>query len=237
MSDAGAAGAFEVFAEHHESLFSIVYKMLGSVGDTEDVLQETWMAWSSQDLARIANHRAYLMRVAVNRATMHQNASRDRRETSFGPWVPEPPTTGSDTSEPAVRGESVSRALLVVLETLTPLERAVFVLHEVFAYQHTEIAALLGRRPAAIRQIAHRAREHVQVRRPRARVDRRTHREVTERFVRAAFGGDLAALMEMLAPEVPLRADGGGKPGRGSLARTCKCVLAARQTTNQWLVR
>ncbi|MFF0862814.1 RNA polymerase sigma factor SigJ [Nonomuraea sp. NPDC003560] len=201
----------DVFGGHRELLFSIVYNMLGSVSDTEDVLQDTWLAWSSRDPDEIGNPRAYLVRIAVNQALAHQSALRRRRETYVGPWLPEPLVTAADGAEDVVRGESVSLALLVVLETLTPLERAVFVLHEVFAFQHTEIAGMLGRSPAAVRQLAHRAREHVQARRPRYRVDAHVQQEVTERFVAAAFGGDLDALMELLAPEVTLWADGGGK--------------------------
>ncbi|MGV9777594.1 sigma-70 family RNA polymerase sigma factor [Streptosporangium sp. NPDC003464] len=185
MREDPTADASGVFADHRESLFSIVYDMLGTVGDTEDVLQETWLAWSVRDPGGIDDHRAYLVRIAVNQALAHQGTLRRRKETSPGPWLPEPLITGPDAAEPAVRAESVSIALLVVLETLTPLERAVFVLHEVFAYQHTEIAVMLDRGPAAVRQLAHRAREHVRARRPRARVDRRTHQEVTERFVGA----------------------------------------------------
>ncbi|MER7131408.1 RNA polymerase sigma factor SigJ, partial [Streptosporangium saharense] len=207
--------ASEVFADHRELLFSVVHNMLGTVGDTEDALQETWLAWAARDVTGVDNPRAYLVRVAVNQALAHQSALRRRKETYLGPWLPEPLVTTPDAAEPAVRAESVSIALLVVLETLTPLERAVFVLHEVFAYPHTEIAAMLDRSPAAIRQLAHRAREHVQARRPRVRIDRRTHREVTERFVQAAFGGDLPALMEMLAPDVVLWPDGGGKSTAG----------------------
>ncbi|MGW2214872.1 RNA polymerase sigma factor SigJ [Nonomuraea sp. NPDC001684] len=205
----------DVFGGHRELLFSIVYNMLGSVSDTEDVLQDTWLAWSSRDPDEIGNPRAYLVRIAVNQALAHQSALRRRRETYVGPWLPEPLVTAADGAadgaEDVVRGESVSLALLVVLETLTPLERAVFVLHEVFAFQHAEIAGMLGRSPAAVRQLAHRAREHVQARRPRYRVDAHVQQEVTERFVAAAFGGDLDALMELLAPEVTLWADGGGK--------------------------
>ncbi|MFF4191107.1 RNA polymerase sigma factor SigJ [Nonomuraea sp. NPDC001831] len=209
----------DVFGGHRELLFSIVYNMLGSVSDTEDVLQDTWLAWSSRNPDEIGNPRAYLVRIAVNQALAHQSALRRRRETYVGPWLPEPLVTAADGpadgAEDVVRGESVSLALLVVLETLTPLERAVFVLHEVFAFQHTEIAGMLGRSAAAVRQLAHRAREHVQARRPRYRVDAHVQQEVTERFVAAAFGGDLDALMELLAPEVTLWADGGGKSAVG----------------------
>ncbi|WP_347694648.1 RNA polymerase sigma factor SigJ [Nonomuraea sp. B12E4] len=211
MSDTAA----EIFADHRELLFSVVYNMLGTVGDTEDVLQETWLAWSAQDPDRIENRRAYLVRIAVNQALAHQNTLRRRKETYMGPWLPEPLVAEPDAAESALRGESVSLAMLVILETLTPLERAVFVLHEVFAYQHTEIAAMLDRSPAAVRQVSHRAREHVQARRPRTRIDQRTHRAATERFIEAAFGGDLAALMQMLAPEVTLWSDGGGKSAAG----------------------
>jgi RNA polymerase sigma factor (sigma-70 family) len=229
MCDTGAADASEVFADHRELLFSIVYNLLGTVGDTDDVLQETWLAWSARDPAQIEHHRAYLVRIAVNQALAHHGALSRRKETYPGPWLPEPLVAGPDAAEPAVRAESVSLAMLVVLETLTPLERAVFILHEVFAYRHTEIADMIDRSPDAVRQIAHRARGHLQARRPRARVDRRTHERVTGRFIEAAFGGDLAALMEMLAPEVTLWFDdggtstaGGSRPirGRDRVART-----------------
>ncbi len=216
------SSATRVFQDHHELMFSIVYNMLGSVADTEDVLQETWLAWTARTQARgaeeIHNPRAYLVRIAMNRALAHRAALSRRRETYVGPWLPEPlvgPLTDlplpDDAADAAVRAESVSMALLVVLETLTPLERGVFVLHEVFGYAHTEIAEILERSPAAVRQLAHRAREHVQARRPRYQADPHVRREATERFLAAAFGGDLDALMEILAPEVTLWGDGGGK--------------------------
>ncbi|MBF8194466.1 RNA polymerase sigma factor SigJ [Nonomuraea sp. K274] len=236
MSDTPPAGATDVFAGHRELLFSIVYNMLGSVADTEDVLQETWLSWTSRDVREIANPRAYLVRIAVNQALAQQSALRRRRETYVGSWLPEPLVTDADGADGVLRAESVSMALLVVLETLTPLERAVFILHEVFAYSHVEIAGMLGRTPAAVRQLGHRAREHVHARRPRRRVDVRVQQEVTERFVAAAFGGDLDALMELLAPEVTLWSDGGGKTsaagprpvhGRDKVAR----VLTASATS------
>jgi RNA polymerase sigma factor (sigma-70 family) len=218
------APATQAFLDHRELLFSIVYNMLGSVADTEDVLQETWLAWASRTqapgAAPIDNPRAYLVRIAVNQALSRQADIRRRRETYVGPWLPEPLVTpladdGSsgdgDAADAAVRAEAVSMALLVVLETLTPLERAVFVLGEVFGYTHREIAEILGRRPAAIRQLAHRARAHVRARRPRYQADPRLRRQVTERFVAAVAGGDLPALLRLLAPEVTLWADGGGK--------------------------
>ena len=220
---AGAQGAdpaqtaTQVFVDHRELLFSVVYNMLGSVADTEDVLQETWLAWVARAQAasgeQITSPRAYLVRIAVNRALARQASISRRRENYTGPWLPEPLVTedqAGDSAETVVRAESVSIALLVVLETLTPLERAVFVLHEVFGYAHTEIAGILDRSPPAIRQLAHRAREHVQARRPRYRTDPQVSQRVTERFLAAVMGGDLNALMQALAPDVTVWADGGG---------------------------
>jgi len=203
--------ATSVFVGHRELLFSVVYNLLGGVADTEDVLQETWLSWSRrcEQPVPIANPRSYLVRIAVNEALARQATITRRRESYVGPWLPEPLLTDEPAEDPAVRSESVSLALLVVLETLTPLERAVFVLNEVFGYAHTEIAEILDRSPAAVRQLAHRAREHVQARRPRYRTDRRVQRQVTERFVAAAFGGDIGALMEILAPNVTMWTDGG----------------------------
>lgn len=221
-SDPVANTATQVFNDHRELLFSIVYNMLGSVADTEDVLQETWLSWTTRNQApsaeRIDNPRAYLVRIAVNRALAHQATISRRRETYIGPWLPEPlvsPLTDTllpdDAADATVRAESVSMALLVILETLTPLERGVFVLHEVFGYAHTEIAEILGRSPSAIRQLAHRAREHVHARRPRYEPDPHVRQQVTEQFLAAALGGDLDALLQILAPEVTLWGDGGGK--------------------------
>jgi RNA polymerase sigma-70 factor (ECF subfamily) len=215
--------ATQAFLDHRELLFAIVYNLLGSVADTEDVLQETWLAWAPRAQAArgapIEHPRAYLVRVAVRQALARQAALRRSRETYVGPWLPEPlvtalpdaPAAPAAADDAAVRAEAVSVALLVVLETLTPLERAVFVLGEVFGYAHPEIAAILGRRPAAVRQLAHRARAHVRARRPRYRPDPGVHRQVTERFAAAVAGGDLPALLRLLAPEVTLWADGGGK--------------------------
>ncbi|MFF0451445.1 RNA polymerase sigma factor SigJ [Streptomyces sp. NPDC004609] len=220
--DPPAATATQVFHEHRELLFSLVYNMLGEIADTEDVLQETWLSWTTRNQAPnaepIDSPRAYLVRIAVNRALAHQAAISRRRETYLGPWLPEPLVSSlpgvpvaDDAADVAVRTESVSMALLVVLQTLTPLERGVFVLHEVFGYAHTEIAEILGRSPSAIRQLAHRAREHVHARRPRYKPAPHVRQQVTERFLAAALGGDLDALLQILAPEVTMWSDGGGK--------------------------
>jgi len=196
----------EEFVAHRELLFSIVYNVLGSVADTEDVLQETWLAWSGR--SGVENPRAYLVRIAVNAALARRTTINRRKEEYVGPWLPEPVVTPID---PVERAEAVSLAMLVVLETLTPLERAVFVLHEVFGYTHPEIAEIVDRTPVAVRQLAHRAKEHVQARRPRYTADPQVRLEVTQRFIDAVVGGDLNALMEVLAPDVTLWADGGGK--------------------------
>ncbi|MFJ9539543.1 RNA polymerase sigma factor SigJ [Streptomyces sp. NPDC101225] len=211
MSESSVDEATDVFMDHRELLFGLVYNMLGSVADTEDVLQETWLSWTGRGTAGVANPRAYLVRIAVNHALQRRTSVARRRETYVGPWLPEPLVAEeTDAGDPAVRTESVSLAMLVVLESLTPLERAVFVLNEVFGYAHTEIAEIIDRSPAAVRQLAHRAREHVHARRPRYRAHPRVRREATERFVRAALGGDIGELMEILAPDVTVWTDGGG---------------------------
>lgn len=221
MSDVASDAVTRAFVEHRELLFSVVYSMLGSVADSEDVLQETWLAWVSRnrraDAEPVDNQRGYLVRVAANEALARQAAIRRRRETYAGPWLPEPVGRSADAADTAVGFESVSLALLVVLESLSPLERAVFVLHEVFAYSHPEIAGIIGRTPAATRQLGHRAREHVHARRPRFPVEPRVHRQVTERFVAAALGGDLHALLDMLAPDVTMTVDGGGQVSKASM--------------------
>nr|WSY49582.1 RNA polymerase sigma factor SigJ [Streptomyces sp. NBC_00886] len=209
--------ATTVFMNHRELLFGLVYNMLGSVADTDDVLQETWLSWTARarrsPLDTITNPRAYLVRIAVNHALQRRAAISRRRETYVGPWLPEPlvdQADDGDPEDPALRAESVSLAMLVVLESLTPLERAVFVLNEVFGYAHTEIADIIDRTPAAVRQLAHRARAHVHARRPLYEAHPRVRREATERFVRAALGGNIASLMEILAPDVTVWTDSGG---------------------------
>ncbi|MEV6275768.1 RNA polymerase sigma factor SigJ [Nocardia sp. NPDC051832] len=221
MFDSADDEATRVFADHRELLFSIVYNILGTVADTEDVVQDTWLAWVPRNrpgAEEITSPRAYLVRIAVNNALARRAVLARRRETYVGPWLPEPLVTdtpevrdSADPADPALRAESVSMAMLVVLETLSPLERAVFVLHDVFGYPHAEIGAMLGRETTAVRQLAHRARAHVHARRPRYQADPRTQRAVTERFLAAQVGGDVQALLELLAPDVTFWSDGGGK--------------------------
>ena len=179
----------EVFEAHRDLMFAVAYRMLGSIADAEDAVQDAWLRWSAEPRADVASPRAYLSRVIANTSLNRLRTARARREAYVGPWLPEPLLTaaGPDAEERAELAESVSVAMLVVLESLTPDERAVFVLREVFGFSHAEIGSTLGRSPASVRQIAHRAREHVQARRPRFDVDWDQQREVTERFLAAAI--------------------------------------------------
>ncbi|SNR86864.1 RNA polymerase sigma-70 factor, ECF subfamily [Geodermatophilus saharensis] len=201
------------FDAHRRLLFAVAYQMLGSVADAEDVVQDAWLRWSAADRGDVADPRAYLVQVTTRLALDRLGSARARRETYVGPWLPEPLLTGrgGDPADDAVLGDEVSLALLVVLESLSPAERAVFVLREVFGVPAAEVAATLGRSEAAVRQIGHRAREHVAARRPRFDADPRAHREVTERFLAACLGGDVDALLAALAPGAVLVTDGGGR--------------------------
>ena len=210
--------ALAAFDPHRRLLFSVAYQMLGSVADAEDVVQDAWLRWSGADRGDVADPRAYLVRTTTRLALDRLASARSRREAYVGPWLPEPLLTGPHTDggapDPAAEaelGEQVSLALLVVLETLSPAERAVFVLREAFGMSAAEIAGVLDRSEAAVRQLGHRAREHVRARRPRFDTDRRAQREVTERFLAACAGGDVDALVSVLAPEVVVVTDGGGK--------------------------
>lgn len=205
-----------VFDEHRGLLVSVAYRVLGSITDAEDAVQEAWLRWSNVDHSRVADPRAFLVRVTTRLAVDRLRRVKARRESYVGPWLPEPVLTGRDPlgrdpAEDAAMAESVSMAMLVVLETLSPLERAVFVLREAFGMPHAEIANVLGRKEEAVRQLARRAREHVRERRTRFDADRGEQRRVTERFLEAATGGDLEGLMAVLSPGVELVADGGGK--------------------------
>jgi RNA polymerase sigma-70 factor (TIGR02957 family) len=219
----------EVFEAHRDLMFAVAYRMLGTITDAEDAVQDAWLRWSAAPRSQIADPRGYLARIAANTALNRLRSARARREAYIGPWLPEPLLTETrpDAAERAELAESVSVAMLVVLESLTPEERAVFVLREVFGFAYAEIGTALSRSDAAVRQLAHRAREHVQARRPRFDVDRNQQREVTQRFLAAAGGGDIESLMMVLAPDVTLLTDGGGKAraalrpisGAGKVAR------------------
>ncbi|MFF0427871.1 RNA polymerase sigma-70 factor [Streptomyces sp. NPDC004520] len=199
------------FTAHRRLLFGTAYRMLGSVADAEDVLQDAWLTWSRTRRGPVANARAYLVRTVTNLSLNRLTSAHATRESYVGPWLPEPLLTAPDLVEGAELADSVSTALLVVLESLSPVERAVFVLREVFGYSHAEIAGILDRSEANVRQTAHRARGHVQARRPRFDTDQEQRQAVTERFLAACTGGDLNAMMELLAPDVTAWSDGGGK--------------------------
>ncbi|MER5767248.1 RNA polymerase sigma-70 factor [Streptomyces sp. NPDC001985] len=202
--------ATEAFVAHRSLLFTVAYEMLGSAADAEDVLQETWLRWAGVDLGTVRHPRAFLVRMTTRQALTRLRTLRRRRETYVGPWLPEPLLTAPDVAEDAELAESVSMAMLLVLETLAPTERAVFVLREVFALEYDEIAEAVGKSPAAVRQIAHRARAHVAARRPRGAISPAENRDVLAAFQRAVETGDLQRLLDLIAPDVVLLSDGGG---------------------------
>ncbi|SHF57346.1 RNA polymerase sigma-70 factor [Streptoalloteichus hindustanus] len=202
--------ATEAFLAHRNLLFTVAYEMLGSAVDAEDVLQETWLRWVGVDLDTVRNQRAYLVRIATRQALGRLRTLGRRKESYVGPWLPEPLLTAPDVAEDVELADSVSMAMLLVLETLTPTERAVFVLREVFDLGYDEIAEAVDKAPAAVRQIAHRARAHVAARRPRAGTSPTEARNALKAFQRAIETGDLQGLFDILAPDVVLLGDGGG---------------------------
>jgi RNA polymerase sigma-70 factor (ECF subfamily) len=203
-------GATEVFVTHRNLLFTVAYEMLGSAADAEDVLQETWLRWADVDLATVRDRRAYLVRITTRQALNRLRTLGRRKESYVGSWLPEPLLTTPDVAEDVELADSVSMAMMLVLETLTPTERAVFVLREVFDLGYDEIAEAVEKSPAAVRQIAHRARAHVAARRPRGAVSRTESRDALAAFQRAVETGDLQGLLDILAPDVVLLGDGGG---------------------------
>jgi RNA polymerase sigma-70 factor (ECF subfamily) len=234
------------FVAHRSLLFTVAYEMLGSAADAEDVLQEAWLRWADVDHSQVRDPRAYLVRVVTRQALNRLRTVSRRREDYVGEWLPEPLLTSPDVAEDVELAESVSIAMLTVLETLGPTERAVFVLREVFGMPYGEIADAIGKPVATVRQIARRAREHVAARRPRVPVSRSEQQAVVERFLVALRTGQLQELMEIMAPDVVLIADGGGlvaaarAPIHGVelvarlLARVDR-VVAAIETTTVWL--
>jgi RNA polymerase sigma-70 factor (TIGR02957 family) len=202
--------ATEAFTAHRNLLFTVAYELLGSAADAEDVLQETWLRWAGVDLDTVQDQRAYLVRIATRQALDRLRTLGRRKESYVGPWLPEPLLTSPDVAEDVELADSVSMAMLLVLETLIPVERAVFVLHEVFDLAYNEIAEAVDKSPAAVRQIAYRARAHVAARRPRGAVTAAQTRDALEAFRRAVGTGDLQGLVDILAPDVVLLTDGGG---------------------------
>ncbi|MFF3411196.1 RNA polymerase sigma-70 factor [Streptomyces sp. NPDC002742] len=238
--------AEDPFVAHRSLLFTVAYEMLGSAADAEDVLQESWLRWADVDQSQVCEPRAYLVRTVTRQALNRLRTLSRSREEYVGEWLPEPVLTSPDVAEDVELAESVSIAMLTVLETLGPTERAVFVLREVFEMPYGEIAEAIGKSAATVRQIARRAREHVAARRPRVRVSRSEQQAVVERFLASLRTGQLQELLEVMSPDVVLIADGGGlaaaalAPIHGAelvatvLARANQ-VVAAFETTTVWL--
>jgi len=218
FDDRGARGsrddspdpATAAFLTHRNLLFTVAYEMLGSAADAEDVLQETWLRWAGVDLGTVRDQRAYLVRITTRQSLTRLRTLGRRKESYVGPWLPEPLLTAPDVAEDVELADSVSMAMMLVLETLTPTERAVFVLREVFDLAYDEIAEAVDKSPATVRQIAHRARGHVTARRPRGVISAAETRDALEAFQRAAETGDLQSLFDILAPDVVFLGDGGG---------------------------
>lgn len=236
----------DAFVTHRRLLFTVAYEMLGSAADAEDVLQDSWLRWATADRAHVRDPRGYLVRVVMRQALNRLRSLARSREEYVGEWLPEPLLTSPDVAEDVELAESVSIAMLTVLETLAPTERAVFVLREVFDMPYGEIAGAVGKSTVTVRQIARRARDHVAARQPRVRVSRSEQKATVERFLIALRTGQLQELMEVMAPDVVLVADGGGlahaalapihgvEPVARLLARTDR-PPAAVETTMMWL--
>ncbi|WP_330438322.1 RNA polymerase sigma-70 factor [Micromonospora sp. NBC_00821] len=208
--DGRGDGAVDAFVNHRNLLFTVAYEMLGSAADAEDVLQETWLRWADADLTTVRDQRAYLVRITTRLSLNRLRAVGRRRESYVGSWLPEPLLTAPDVADDVELAESVSMAMLLVLETLAPTERAVFVLREVFDIGYDEIAGAVDKSSAAVRQIAHRARAHVAARRPRGMVSPADTRRALDAFRLAVETGDVQGLLDVLAPDVVLLGDGGG---------------------------
>jgi RNA polymerase sigma-70 factor (ECF subfamily) len=198
------------FNEHRARLNAVAYRVLGRITDVEDVVQDAWLRWSGVDPKTVTDPEAFLVRTTTRLAIDRLRSAQSRRESYVGPWLPEPLLTTPDIAESVALADSVSTAMLLVLESLSPLERAVFVLKEAFGYSYGEIAGFVDRSEASVRQTAARARAHVEDHRVRYDTDQATRAAVTERFLAACVGGDLQQLFEVLAPEVTLVSDGGG---------------------------
>ncbi|WP_405871516.1 RNA polymerase sigma-70 factor [Streptomyces sp. NBC_00005] len=236
----------DLFVAHRSLLFTVAYEMLGSAADAEDVLQESWLRWADVDRSQVREPRAYLVRIVTRQALNRLRTVSRRREEYVGEWLPEPLLTSPDVADDVELAESVSIAMLTVLETLGPTERAVFVLREVFEMPYGEIAEATGKSAGAVRQIARRAREHVAARRPRVQVSRSEQQAVVERFLAALRTGQLQELLEIMAPDVVMIADGGGivaaalAPIHGAeevarLLARAKRVVTELELTTVWL--
>jgi RNA polymerase sigma-70 factor (ECF subfamily) len=213
MTGTAAGEHAERFTLLRPLLFTVAYEILGAATEADDVLQDSYLRWAEVDLTTVRDTKSYLAQLVTRQALNALRAGARRREDYVGPWLPEPLVLDDrDPSNDVVLAESVSMAMLVLLETLTPDERAVFVLRDVFGFDYDEIASAVGKSAPAVRQVAHRAREHVHARRKRFEpVDAATSAELTGRFLTAAATGDMDGLLSMLAPDATWTADSGGK--------------------------
>jgi RNA polymerase sigma-70 factor (TIGR02957 family) len=231
MDDHPCDPATASFVAHRNLLFTVAYEMLGSAADAEDVLQEAWLRWVKVDLEHVRDERAFLVRITTRLALDRLRVLKRRKEAYVGPWLPEPLLTAPDVAEDLELADNVSMAIMLVLETLSPTERAVFVLREAFGFGYDEIAAAVQKSPAAVRQIAHRARGHVEARRPRQPVSPVEAQAVVESFRRALQTGDFQSLLDILAPDVVLLADGGG------LKRAARLPVVGAETVTRYVSR
>lgn len=229
----------ETFNQHRSLLFAIAYRMLGTVTDAEDMVQETFLRWQQTAQATVKSAKAYLSTIITRLCIDHLRSARVQREQYIGPWLPEPIMT-QPTNDPAAQVEladSLSMAFLVVLERLSPIERAVFLLREIFDYDYDEIAQMVGKSPANCRQILRRSRQHIAAQRPRFPVSHQQQEQITAQFVKASTQGDLPGLLTLLAQDVTYWSDGGGqvaaalKPLQGAM-KVARFLLAIR---SKWL--
>lgn len=196
---------------HRPAVFGVAYRILGSVAEAEDVTQEVWLRAAAADLSEVRDPRAWLVTVAARTSYNVLSSARVRRESYVGPWLPEPLLTGPDAAAQVLMDESVSTAMLLVMETLTPAERVALVLHDVFDFPFDRVAEVLGATPAACRKLASRARARVAAVTNRPRASRAETERVLRVFKAAADTGDMAGLVELLHPEAVYVGDGGGK--------------------------
>lgn len=207
----------ETFNQYRVLLFSIAYRMLGSATDAEDIVQEAFLRWLQADEAAVQSPKAYLSTVVVRLCIDQQRSARAQREVYVGSWLPEPILTDThhELTETTILAESLSFAFLVMLENLGPLERAVFLLREVFDYEYAEIAAIVDKSEANCRQVFHRAQQHLGQHRPRFDVSHEQQERITHQFLQASMNGDMRGLLNLLTDDIVLTADGGGKARAG----------------------
>ena len=230
MEDVGAVNKFDEFESLRPYLFSLAYRMLGSASDAEDCVQEAFLRWQ-KTRAEVDSPKAFLSKVTTRLCLDHLRSARIRRETYVGPWLPEPIATEEvEPSAVAEQADSLSLAFLVVLESLSPVERAVFLLREVFDYDYGEIAEIVGVTEVNCRQVAHRAKQHIASRRPRHEVSAQKTEEMTYRFMVACAGGEMEGLVDILTDDIVLYSDSGGK------AKAARRPIVGRDKVARWLV-